>query len=131
MSQAYVFSGVQSTCGFFQRKMRHYDLPDTVSNHQLAVGVRLRYRGLHSWRFHYIYYNNKFHNEGGTRGEYRIKHMTKFLRSVGAIEGDVMVLSGSPGSLRYLISVRKADQDQVPQSDRSVRTRLKDWRRVY
>ena len=50
MNQAYVFSGVQSTCGFLQRKMRHYGLPDTVSNHQLAVGVCLRYRGLHSWR---------------------------------------------------------------------------------
>ena len=83
------------------------------------------------WRFRYIYYNNKFHDEGGTRDEYRITHMTKFLRAVGAVEGDVMVLSGSPGSLRYSISVRKADQGQVPQSDKPVRIRLKGWRRVY
>ena len=83
------------------------------------------------WRFRYIYYNNKFHDEGGTRDEYRITHMTKFLRAVGAVEGYVMVLSGSPGSLRYSISVRKPDQDQVPQSDKPVRVRLKGWRRVY
>ncbi len=83
------------------------------------------------WEFRYIYYNNKLHDESGTRNEYRITHMTKFFRAVGAAEGDIMVISGSPGSHNYTISVRKAVQDQVSQSGGSVRIRLTGWRRVH
>lgn len=83
------------------------------------------------WRFRYIHYNNKFHDESGTRDEYRITHMTKFFRAVGAVEGDIMVISGSPGSHNYTISVRKTDQDKVSQSDEGVRIRLTGWRRVH
>ena len=84
-----------------------------------------------AWRFRYIYYNNKLHSVGGTRNEYRITHMTKFLRAVGAVQGDLLVISGSPGSHRYTISVRKVVQDQLPQSDGGNRIRLTGWRRVY
>lgn len=38
------------------------------------------------WRFMYIYYNNRFF--GGTRNEYRLTHMTAFLRAVNAKAGD-------------------------------------------
>ena len=84
-----------------------------------------------TWRFRYIYYNNKFHDEGGTRDEYRITHMTKFFRAVGAVEGDVMIVSGPTESDNYTISVRKADQDHESQSGRPVRVRLTGWRRVH
>ncbi|MFQ3895496.1 EcoRII N-terminal effector-binding domain-containing protein [Sphingobium sp. R-7] len=83
------------------------------------------------WQFRYIYYNNRLHDEGGTRDEYRITHMTKFFRAVGAAEGDVLVLSGSPGSLKYSIFVRKAGHDLKPQSGKPVRVQLKGWRRVH
>ena len=84
-----------------------------------------------TWRFRYIHYNNKLHDECGTRDEYRITHMTKFFRAVGAVEGDIMVISGSPGSHNYTISVRKVIQDQVSQSGGPVRIRLMGWRRVH
>ena len=83
------------------------------------------------WRFRYVYYNNKLHRAGGTRNEYRITHMTKFLRAVGAVEGDLLVISSSPSSYRYKISVRKVDQDQASQSNVSSKIRLTGWRRVY
>lgn len=83
------------------------------------------------WRFRYIYYNNRLHDEGGTRDEYRITHMTKFLRAVGATEGDVLVLTGSPGNLTYSVSVRKDKPPQGVATGTSVRIRLKGWRRVH
>jgi hypothetical protein len=81
------------------------------------------------WRFRYIYYNNKHHDEAGTRDEFRITHMTKYFRAAGAGEGDVMVISGEPGSIRHSISIRKADQPG-PTGDTPVRIRLQGWRRV-
>jgi hypothetical protein len=84
-----------------------------------------------TWRFRYIYYNNRLHDEGGTRDEYRITHMTKFFRAVGATEGDVLVLAGSPGSLTYSVSVRKDEAPQGEEASAPVRVRLKGWRRVH
>jgi hypothetical protein len=82
-----------------------------------------------TWRFRYIYYNNRLHDEGGTRNEYRITHMTKFFRAAGAKEGDTLELSGSPGSHNYVIAVRKGGQEE--QAGSPVRVRLKGWRRVH
>lgn len=84
-----------------------------------------------NWQFRYIYYNNRLHDEGGTRDEYRITHMTRFFRAVGATEGDVLVLSGSPGSNSYAISVRRGDQEQGEPGGKPVRVRLKGWHRVH
>lgn len=82
-----------------------------------------------TWRFRYIYYNNRLHDEGGTRNEYRITHMTKFFRAAGAKEGDTLELSGSPGSHNYVVAVRKRSQEE--QTGPPVRIRLKGWRRVH
>tara|TARA_Y100001951_G_scaffold104648_1_gene116973 strand:- start:1946 stop:2368 length:423 start_codon:yes stop_codon:yes gene_type:complete len=80
-----------------------------------------------TWDFCFIYYNNKHHDLGGTRNEYRITHMTKFLREFGAVQGDEAVISGEPGSGRYSISVEKA-----PAAESAVaRVILKGWRRVH
>ena len=83
------------------------------------------------WEFRYIYYNNSLHDEGGTRNEYRITHMTKFFRAMGAKEGDVLVLAGSPGDMRFLVSVRRQDPLQDAESAAPVRVKLKGWRRVH
>ena len=80
------------------------------------------------WRFRYVYYNNRLHDEGGTRNEYRITHMTKFFRAVGAKEGDVLVLTGSAGEFAYRVSVRRY---ATPPDDAPIRVRLKGWRRVH
>lgn len=83
------------------------------------------------WRFRYIYYNNRLHDEGGTRNEYRITHMTKYFRAVGATKGNILVLSGSPGSTSYVISVRKGDQGRSEVCGEPVRVTLTGWRRVH
>ena len=84
-----------------------------------------------TWRFRYIYYNNRLHDEGGTRDEYRITHMTKFFRAVGAREGDILVLSGSPGELSYSVSVRREGPAEGIGAGAPVRVQLKGWRRVH
>lgn len=45
--------------------------------------------GITSWRFAFIYYNNRI--RGGTRNEYRLTCMTKYLRSKNAQLGDELV----------------------------------------
>jgi hypothetical protein len=42
------------------------------------------------WQFAFIYYNNSFF--GGTRNEYRLTRMTKFLRDKGLKAGDEIIL---------------------------------------
>jgi hypothetical protein len=79
------------------------------------------------WDFCLIYYNNKHHDPRGTRDEYRITHMTNFLRSFGANQGDEVVISGEPRSGRYSISVEK----QVTFENMVARVVLKGWHRVH
>lgn len=43
------------------------------------------------WTFTFIYYNNKFFDPSGTRNEYRLTGMTRFLRERGAEPGDKLV----------------------------------------
>lgn len=44
------------------------------------------------WKFNFIYYNNKFFDETGTRNEYRLTGMTAFFRENGLIAGDTITL---------------------------------------
>ena len=83
------------------------------------------------WKFRYIYYNNKHHDRGGTRDEYRITHVTQYFRSVGAEEGDTIILTGEPASGRYGLSLRKGEYLPVLEKDEPVRVTLRGWRRVY
>lgn len=81
-----------------------------------------------NWSFRFVYYNNKFFDEGGTRDEYRITHMTKFFKSIGAIEGDLFQISGQPATGRYRILVKKSD---INTADTSGPIRLRGWRRLH
>ena len=45
------------------------------------------------WEFKFIYYNNKFHDEGGTRNEYRLTRTTGFIKNYALKEGDKITLS--------------------------------------
>jgi len=80
-----------------------------------------------TWDFCYIYYNNKHHDPGGTRDEYRITHMTKFLSLFGAAKGDEISITGAPRSGRYSIAIEKP-----PVTEKEVaRVVLRGWRRVH
>lgn len=82
------------------------------------------------WSFRYIYYNNKFHDVAGTRDEYRITHMTKFFRAVGARAGDVFSISGIPGAGTYRIRIKSSQQHSGATAPAGI-IRLRGWRRVH
>jgi hypothetical protein len=46
-----------------------------------------------TWEFKFIYYNNKFHDDGGTRNEYRLTRTTGFIKNYALKEGDIITLS--------------------------------------
>ena len=83
------------------------------------------------WQFRYIYYNNKIHDAGGTRNEYRITHMTQYFRAVGAKAGDILVLSGRLGDRRFNICVRKRRSGAEVDEPTGVRIRLRGWTRIH
>lgn len=57
------------------------------------------------WEFAFIYYNNKFF--GGTRNEYRLTHMTNYIRSHNLKPGDKIILRHEDGGKRY-VACRRA-----------------------
>jgi Restriction endonuclease EcoRII, N-terminal len=61
--------------------------------------------GITRWNFEFIYYNNRFF--GGTRNEYRLTRMTKYLRSKNAKVGDDVILSRDADE-RLFITCRRA-----------------------
>ena len=84
----------------------------------------------HSLRFRFVYYNNKLHDRGGTRNEYRITHMTAWFRDIGAKEGDLFEISYELGADTYSIGIRsKESSDNTKEA--GVRIRLSEWRRIH
>jgi hypothetical protein len=64
------------------------------------------------WEFAFIYYNGKLFD--GTRNEYRLTRMTKYIRQAGLVVGDEVVLSHDGD--RYLISHRRQRQTALEES---------------
>ena len=84
----------------------------------------------HALRFRFVYYNNKLHDENGTRNEFRVTHMTKWFRDNGAGAGDEFRISLMPDGRRY--SIKIVHRDLVLDGDEDgVRIRLSGWRRVH
>lgn len=91
-------------------------------------------------RLRYVYYNNKMHVPKGTRNEYRITHLTGFLREANAKEGDTFEISRPSPAGRYRIRViskaralEKSPDKKSPDTDNGpVRIRLSSaWRQVH
>lgn len=60
-----------------------------------------------NWEFAFIYYNNKFF--GGTRNEYRLTRMTKYIREAALRTGDAVILQRlADGS--HAISYRRENE---------------------
>jgi hypothetical protein len=69
------------------------------------------------WEFQFIYYNGKFFE--GTRNEYRLTHMTKYLAAVNAVAGDELVFSqDSDGG--YRVRLMRHSKGVVAQADELV-----------
>jgi hypothetical protein len=56
------------------------------------------------WEFNFIYYNNRLF--GGTRNEYRLTCMTKYLRAIDAKVGDDLVFSKDENGSIHVDHVR-------------------------
>lgn len=84
-------------------------------------------------RLRFIYYNNRFHPPLGTRNEYRITGLTKFLRKSNAREGDAFEISRREGQDRYRIRIIPVSAaEPVEEDDGPVKIRLTTgWRRVH
>jgi len=84
-------------------------------------------------KFRYIYYNNKLHDPKGTRNEYRITHMTNYLKEMGAREGDFLEISISQGEQFYNIQVLR-QETIIAKNEDEEGFRIKitsSWRRVH
>lgn len=69
--------------------------------------LRFEDQGGHFWEFAFIYYNNKLF--GGTRNEYRLTRMTKYIRESGLVTGDEVVMHRHPNG-DYSISYQRANE---------------------
>lgn len=84
-------------------------------------------------KFRFVYYNNKFHDEGGTRNEYRITHMTKYFREVEAKEGEAIEIFRSEPLSPYKIRlVRPVQPAKKTDHEGEFRIKLKSsWSRIH
>jgi hypothetical protein len=82
-------------------------------------------------KFRFVYYNNKLHEENGTRNEFRITHMTNYFRSIGAKQGDTFEISKQSNTNQFLIRVIKQISKNLD-ADSPMRIKIKSaWRRVH
>lgn len=83
-------------------------------------------------RFRFVYYNNKLHDQTGTRNEYRITWMTSWFRSQHANEGDVFEISDSQKNGDYRIRVIQPQQESAHERvSEPVIVKLRGWRRIH
>ncbi|WP_206057423.1 EcoRII N-terminal effector-binding domain-containing protein [Nitratireductor sp. XY-223] len=75
------------------------------------------------WEFAFIYYNNSLF--GGTRNEYRLTRMTRFIREAGLVTGDEVILSRSADG-SYLVDFRR--KSEAKQDERGVLKLGSGWK---
>lgn len=80
------------------------------------------------WKMRYVYYNNRIHDPKGTRNEYRITWMTKYLRLSGARKGDSVIFNAKDKHGVYSIRVDKSARSG---SGKPSVIRLAGWRRIH
>lgn len=83
--------------------------------------LRFEDQGGHFWEFAFIYYNNKLF--GGTRNEYRLTRMTKYIRQASLVTGDEVTMDYHTSG-GYSISYRRANEPATTRNEEG-RTVLK------
>ena len=81
------------------------------------------------WNFRFVYYNNKFHSESGRRNEYRITHMTKFLKANATTVGDTFSISNL--STNNFYTIRIEHKEEYNNVTNNIVVRLKGWSRLH
>ncbi len=79
-----------------------------------------------TWKFNFIYYNNKFFDEKGTRNEYRLTGMTAYYRENGLVAGDAIILTRGDDDTYYIRYKRenKINIQRSTSADGETTTRL-------
>ncbi len=67
------------------------------------------------WIFAYIYYNNK--KFGGTRDEYRLTRMTKYINDNLLVSGDIIHMTHLPDQDKYSVSYSRKDTKSYDNDD--------------
>lgn len=80
---------------------------------------------------HFIYYNNKLHDENGTRNEFRLTCLTGYLRQSGAKSGDELELSKDEGQDFFNLRLIVNSQPEDGRFEASNRIVLRGWRRIH
>ena len=66
------------------------------------------------WEFAFIYYNNRLF--GGTRNEYRLTRMTRYIRESGLATGDEIVMHRDSAG-NYSVSYRRSNTQPVSMNE--------------
>lgn len=77
------------------------------------------------WEFAFIYYNNRFF--GGTRNEYRLTRMTKYIESNGLAAGDEIEFSND-NDQKYYVRFRR--KNQINTDSRDVLILGSGWKKI-
>jgi hypothetical protein len=81
----------------------------------------------HQHVLNFIYYNNKLHDEEGTRDEYRLTGLTAYMRQSNARTGDEIEISKDLYEDFYRITlIRKERAAELPS-----KVVLRGWRRIH
>ena len=66
------------------------------------------------WNFNFIYYNNRFW--GGTRNEYRLTRMTKYIQETGLLAGDDICFFKNTDN-GYFLSYKRSNEWNTSKSE--------------
>jgi len=79
-----------------------------------------------TWRFNFIYYNNKLW--GGTRDEYRLTYINKYLRYSNAKRGDSLVFHRSDTESLFMELSANEESHTMETGDMHLKVSAGDWR---
>lgn len=99
-------------------------LDPNVKNPRITLIVRELKDGTR-WEFNFIYYNNRLF--GGTRNEYRLTRMTRYLRAIDSRVGDNLVFSKNENDSVFVDCVR-AEGNKAAVNDQGVFVLRGDWK---
>ena len=80
---------------------------------------------LGSFAFRFVHYNNRHHSQKGTRDEFRITRISRYLRLADAVPGDIFHISRRNSDSNYDIGITKNSRQAV---ELDIVVKLVGWR---
>ena len=87
------------------------------------VKLRMESQDGSFWDLNYIYYNNKL--RGGTRNEYRLTGMTRYLKTNNLKPNDILIIEEINGD--YFISYKRGTDSTVTSAEGKTIIKLNSW----